>query len=126
MLLRQPALCLLFPLKSETEFLMTAFVLADVDVSDMEKYRDSGYLENTPKIAAKFGGKYRARGGEMHRLEGDWQPVRMVIIEFPDMQQLLAFYKSDEYQPWIKVRQGLAKSKIVAIDGIAGDAVTLE
>ena len=105
---------------------MAAFILADVDVSDMEKYRDSGYLENTPKIAARFGGKYRARGGEMRRLEGDWQPVRMVIIEFPDMQQLLAFYKSEEYQPWIKVRQELATSRIVAIDGIAGEPIALE
>lgn len=105
---------------------MPAFILADVDVADMEKYRDSGYLENTPKIAAKYGGRYRARGGEMHRLEGDWQPVRMVIIEFPDMQQLLAFSESEEYAPWRKVRQELATSKIVAVDGIAGDSIALE
>ncbi len=105
---------------------MPAFVLADVDVSDMNKYRESGYLENTPKIAAKFGGQYRARGGEMNRLEGDWQPVRMVIIEFPDMQRLLEFYHCDEYQPWKKVRQELATSRIVAVDGIAGDSLALE
>ena len=70
MLFSQLELVFAFPFNPETEFLMAAFILADVDVSDMEKYRESGYLENTPKIAARFGGKYRARGGEMHRLEG--------------------------------------------------------
>lgn len=105
---------------------MPAFVLADVDVTDMDKYRTSGYLENTPKIAATFGGRYRARGGEMHQLEGGWQPVRMIIIEFPDMQKLLAFYNSEEYKPWKEIRQKLASSRIVAVDGVAEDSIQLE
>lgn len=97
---------------------MPAFILADVDVKDMDAYRDSGYLDNTPKIAAKFGGKYRARGGEMDIVEGDWSPARMIIIEFPDMESVRAFYKSEEYAPWAKIRQSLATSKIIAVDGV--------
>jgi len=98
---------------------MAAFILADVDVSDMDAYRESGYLENTPKIAAKYGGKYRVRGGEMEQLEGDWIPTRMIIIEFPDMQSLKQFADSEEYKPWREVRHRLAKSHIVAIEGVA-------
>lgn len=105
---------------------MPAFILADVKVKDMDAYRESGYLENTPKIAAKFGGRYRARGGEMDQVEGDWLPARMIIIEFPDMQSARDFYQSDEYAPWVKVRQSLAESKIIALDGVSAEAVSIE
>ena len=42
---------------------MSAFLIADVSPADMQAYRDSGYLEAVPKIAATYGGVYRARGG---------------------------------------------------------------
>lgn len=105
---------------------MPAFMIADVNVTDMQKYANSGYLENTPRISAQYGGRYRARGGEMHALEGGWEPARVIVIEFPSLEKLLAFYNSEEYAPWIKVRQSLSDSKIIAIDGIAGDAIQLE
>lgn len=105
---------------------MSAFILADVEVLDVDRYKESGYLENTPRIAASFGGKYRIRGGDMQIFEGDWQPVRVVLIEFPDMQSLQAFYGSEEYQPWIKVRQSCTRSRIVALQGVAADPLVLE
>jgi len=105
---------------------MSAFILADVEVLDLEAYKASGYLENTPRIAASFGGKYRIRGGDMQILESDWKPARVVLIEFPDMQSLQAFYTSEEYEPWIKVRQSCTRSKIVAIQGVVADPVVLE
>jgi len=98
---------------------MAAFILADVDVPDMEAYIASGYIENVPKIAARFGGVYRARGGDMELVEGDWMPDRMIIIEFPSMEKLKAFLDSEEYAPFRKIRQRLATSKIVAVDGLS-------
>lgn len=97
---------------------MSAFLIADVSVKNMQAYIETGYIENVPKIAAKYGGVYRARGGAMEVLEGDWTPVRLVVIEFPDMDQLKAFYTCEEYQPYIKVRHELTDSKIVALDGL--------
>ncbi len=98
---------------------MAAFLLADVAVPDMDAYIKSGYIETVPKIAAKYGGVYRARGGDMELLEGDWQPVRMIIIEFPTMVDLKAFYDCEEYAPYRKIRQDMTNSKIVAVDGLA-------
>lgn len=96
---------------------MSAFILADVAVSDMQAYKDSGYLEATPKIAAKYGGVYRVRGGHKERLEGEWEPTRMVIIEFPDMAKLREFVDCEEYIPWREIRQRFATSSIVALEG---------
>ena len=97
---------------------MAVFLLADVSTDDMEGYKASGYLEAVPKIAAKYGGVYRARGGAMTVLEGDWEPKRMVIIEFPSKENLKAWYNSEEYQSFKKIRQGITVSKIVAVDGL--------
>lgn len=36
---------------------------------------------------------------------GHWKPERMVIVEFPDMQSLTAWYSSPEYQPLIQLRK---------------------
>ncbi|HEY5789508.1 MAG TPA: DUF1330 domain-containing protein [Gammaproteobacteria bacterium] len=98
---------------------MPAYLLADVKPHDMQAYRDSGYLEAVVRIAADYGGRYLARGGEMQRLEGDWEPRRMVIIEFPSMADLRAWYDSAEYAPWREVRKGLADSRLVAVDGLS-------
>jgi len=97
---------------------MAAYLLADVVPHDMQAYRDSGYLEAVPELAARHGGRYLARGGGMAVLEGDWQPGRMVIIVFPSMADLQTWYDSEEYAPWRAVRQRLAVSKLVAIDGM--------
>ena len=97
---------------------MSAFLIADVSPADMDAYRESGYLEHVPQIAARYGGAYRARGGQSKVLEGDWQPKRLVIIEFPSFEQLLAFYDCEDYQPYKKIRQTLTESHLVALAGL--------
>jgi uncharacterized protein (DUF1330 family) len=36
---------------------------------------------------------------------GHWNPERVVIIQFPDMASLNAWYTSPEYQPLIALRK---------------------
>ena len=43
-----------------------------------------------------FGGKYLARGGASHVLE-EMESHSLVIVEFPDMPALLAWYDSPDY-----------------------------
>jgi uncharacterized protein (DUF1330 family) len=97
---------------------MAAFLIADVKVRDLEGYRSSGYLDAAMASAAKFGGSYIARGGETAVFEGEWEPNRLVIIQFPDMDSLKAWYASDEYTPWIEVRRSLTESNLVGLEGI--------
>ena len=97
---------------------MSAFLIADVSPSDMQAYRDSGYIDTVPKIAAEYGGVYRARGGKTEVLEGEWQPKRLGIIEFPSWDQLQAFYHCQAYAPFRAIRQQLTESHIIALDGI--------
>ena len=93
---------------------MPAFLIADIDVKDADVYQD--YRSANPDIVNQFGGRYVALGGEVKVLEGDWHPNRTVIIEFPDMAALMAFYSSEEYVALREIRWRSAESRLVAIE----------
>ncbi len=93
---------------------MPAFLIADIDVKDPDIY--ANYRTANPDIVNKFGGRYVALGGDIKVLEGDWQPHRTVIIEFPDMDAIAAFYDSPEYTELRKIRWQSADSRLVAIE----------
>ena len=58
-----------------------------------------------------------ARGGKVEALEGGWSPKRLVLLEFPSMEQALKWYRSPEYAPLIKLRQKASRGRLVAIEG---------
>ena len=95
---------------------MPAYVYANVEVTDPAAYE--AYRREVPALIEKYGGRYLVRGGAVVVLEGDGIPQRQVILEFPDMAQLQAFYNSSEYQRLIAIRQGASTGTLVAIEGV--------
>ena len=96
---------------------MAAYMIADVDVTDAAVFEE--YRREVPATEARYGGRYLGRGGETKVLEGDWEPHRLVIVEFPDMASLMAWYNSPEYVPLKVIRERCAKTRIIALEGIA-------
>ena len=94
---------------------MAAYVIARFDVKDWDKFREYG--KNAPRTVAKFGGRFIARGGETLTLEGPQEPYRVVIIEFPSLDQAKAHYNSPEYAEIKKLREGASEARFVAIEG---------
>lgn len=97
---------------------MTAFLIADGEPHDADEFWESGYLEAAQRTAARYGGRYRVRGGDVTVLEGDFDLRRVAVIEFPTMDDLQAWYADPEYQSWIPVRQRLSESRLLAIEGV--------
>ncbi|MCZ6672427.1 MAG: DUF1330 domain-containing protein [Verrucomicrobia bacterium] len=95
---------------------MSAFVLADIEIHDPAGYRE--YIEKVPDLVAKHGGVYRARGGGHTCLEGDWEPKRLVLLEFPDRSNAEAFYDDPDYQSLKQIRQNTTKTNLVLFDGL--------
>jgi uncharacterized protein (DUF1330 family) len=95
---------------------MAAYALVDVEVTDPETY--ARYREMVPEIIAAFGGKYLVRGGATETVEGTWQPRRLVILEFPTMEMLHAFYDAPEYAEAKAIRLRSANSTIVLCEGL--------
>lgn len=95
---------------------MTAYVIADVEVLDPAGYE--AYRQQVPATIAAYGGRYLARGGATTVLEGGWSPRRCVILEFPSMAQLKAWWDSPEYQPLRAIRERTTRSNLVATEGL--------
>ena len=95
---------------------MAAFVIADVEVVDPAAYEV--YRQQVPATIAAYGGRYLARGGATTVLEGGWQPKRVVILEFPDMARLKAWWDSPEYLPLRAIREHSTRSTLVATEGL--------
>lgn len=95
---------------------MTAYVVVDITVNDPEGYAE--YKNLAPAAVALYGGRYIARGGQTETLEGDWQPQRLVILEFPSIEQAKAWLHSPEYAPARALRHQYANSKMVVIEGM--------
>ena len=95
---------------------MSAFLIVDTKIENPDEYEK--YKKLAKPIAEKYGGTYRARGGEMDIRETDlWTPTRVVIIEFPDMDSARAFVDSDEYAPVKPLRRNNAKCTLFIVDG---------
>jgi uncharacterized protein (DUF1330 family) len=95
---------------------MAAYLIADVEVIDQTAYEQ--YRQKAPATIAAYGGRYVARGGTTEVLEGSWSPRRCVIVEFPSMEQLKAWWASPEYTPLRAIRELAARSNLVATQGL--------
>jgi uncharacterized protein (DUF1330 family) len=97
--------------------IMPAYIIGRIHVRDKAQYAE--YIKATPAIIAKYGGHFIARGGETAVLEGPEETGRVVIIEFPAMNDAKAFFHSEEYAEAKKLREGAAVAQFVVIDGVA-------
>lgn len=95
---------------------MSAYVVVDIEVIDPVRYEE--YKTLAAAAVTAWGGRYAARGGQTEVLEGEWQPRRLVILEFPTVQQAKAWWASDEYGPAKKLRQETARTNMVLVEGV--------
>jgi uncharacterized protein (DUF1330 family) len=95
---------------------MPAYVIVETDVTDPEQYEQ--YKAASPGAIAAGGGRFLARGGELAVLEGDWQPFRLVVLEFEDLAAAKRWYQSEAYQEAKKLREGAAHLRAVAVQGL--------
>jgi uncharacterized protein (DUF1330 family) len=52
-------------------------------------------------------------------LEGDWKPKRIVVTEFPSIEQARRWYDSEEYRPLKALRMRTARGSVVLVEGVA-------
>ncbi len=95
---------------------MPAYVIVETDVHDPEQYER--YKAASPEAVHAGGGRFVARGGELAVLEGDWNPSRLVILEFSDLDAARRWYTSPEYADARRLREGAANLRMVAVQGL--------
>jgi uncharacterized protein (DUF1330 family) len=95
---------------------MAAYLIVDIDIHNaagLEEYR-----KQVPATVTKYGGRFIVRGGTLERLEGDWQPKRLVLLEFPSVEQAKRWYDSEEYRPLKAMRLEASNSNLILVEGI--------
>jgi uncharacterized protein (DUF1330 family) len=95
---------------------MAAYFIVDLDVHNPAGMRE--YLERVPGTLTKYGGRYIVRGGQFEVVEGDWQPSRVVMLEFPDMERAKLWYECEEYKDMKAARHQAARTNIVLVQGM--------
>ena len=96
---------------------MPAYVIACVtDAWDQDKLAE--YRERNTGAVARHGGSFGARGGRHEILEGDYEPKRVVIIEFPDLDAAKGWYESDDYAPLRELRRSASTTDTFVVEGV--------
>ena len=94
---------------------MKGYVIAHVDVRDPDAYRL--YTDRTPEVVRQYGGRFIVRGAPVHRLEGDTEWKRLVVLEFPSLQRAREWYDSAEYRAIVGHRHGASSADFVLVEG---------
>jgi uncharacterized protein (DUF1330 family) len=95
---------------------MSAYIVVDCEVTDPIRYEK--YKKLAQAAIAKHGGRYIVRGGEAAVLEGEWQPRRIVVLEFPSPSAVRRFYSSPEYRAARAEREGAARMNMITVAGV--------
>ena len=94
---------------------MAAYIIAQVNVTNPEKYQE--YAKLAGPASARYGGRFLVRGGTKTPREGDIPYQRVVVTEFPDVEAAKRFYHSVEYQAAREKRLGAADFNMVIVEG---------
>jgi len=95
---------------------MPAYIIAEVSIHSPVEYED--YKKLTPESLKPYDGKFIVRGGKSETLEGEWNPERIVVIEFPDMGKANGWWNSEGYAPAKALRQRTSYTKMILVPGI--------
>ena len=96
---------------------MPAYVIVEIEIHDPAEYEE--YKKLTPASIAAYDGKFVVRGAQTELLEGDWNPQRIVVLEFPSVQRAKEWWNSNEYATAKTIRQRTAKTKMLVVEGFS-------
>jgi len=96
---------------------MPAYIIVEIEILDPVGYED--YKKLAGETVEKYGGKYVVRGGRTEVLEGDWQPKRIVVLQFDSLQHAKDWLNSEEYREPRKMRHRTARTNMILVEGLA-------
>jgi uncharacterized protein (DUF1330 family) len=95
---------------------MAAYLIVEIQVRDPEGYEE--YRKLASDTVRAHGGRYLVRGGAVEVLEGEWDPRRVVILEFPTLARAKEWWSSPEYQKAREIRIRAAGARMLLVEGM--------
>jgi len=95
-----------------------AYTITEVEVVDADGCQR--YRELAQAAVAQHGGRFLVRGAKPIVAEGDFPPRQsVVVIEFPSMDQLKAWYDSPQYRVAREVARTALRRRLLFLEGVA-------
>lgn len=94
---------------------MACYLVIEIKVLNSDLY--SQYVQNVPEVVSKYGGRYLARGGEVTPITGNWNPERVILIEFDSIDQVQRCFQSSEYLELAPLREKSTRSRAIIVQG---------
>lgn len=94
---------------------MAAYVVVDIEVHNAENYKE--YLAKITPTVAACNGRYLVRGAQTQVISGNWQPQRLVVMEFPDFATANHWATCAEYAPIHALRNANASANMIIVEG---------
>jgi uncharacterized protein (DUF1330 family) len=86
-----------------------------LDVRDLDLYIE--YARRATEIEARHGGKPLVVSNVEETVEGSWPSQRVVVLEFPSINDARAWYDDPDYRELIPLRHQATDSSIVFVEG---------
>jgi uncharacterized protein (DUF1330 family) len=96
---------------------MPAYVISEVEVLD--ETVDDVYRALAAASITNYGGRYLVRGAEAEVVEGTPTTRRIVVVEFPSIEQARNWYSSPAYAEALKLRETALDRRLIFVEGIA-------
>ncbi len=98
---------------------MAVYVIIEIKVMDPEAYAE--YVEKVPAVIMKHGGRYLSRGSKITPLSDNWDPERIILIEFPSFESAKDWLLSQEHAALTQIRQKSTVAKGIIVEGCEPD-----
>jgi uncharacterized protein (DUF1330 family) len=95
---------------------MPAYLISTIEITDPAGYEE--YRKLVAPALQKYGGRFIVRGGPVHCLEGQWQPKRVVVVEFDSVERAKAFSDAPEYAQAKSIRHRTSNSSVIVVEGV--------
>ena len=103
---------------------MTAYLISQVEILDPEAWEQ--YRVRAGRLVSEAGGRFLVRGAVAEVIESDWPadeppPQQVIVLEFPDIAALHAWYESPAYAEALTFRRIAARRRMIFVDGYDDD-----
>ena len=95
---------------------MPVYYVAHLKITDAELFKSVN--ERFSDVFKRSSGKVLAADSNFELLSGQFDGTRVVIIEFPSVEELKNCYNSSDYQETAKLREKAAEATILIAHGI--------
>ena len=95
---------------------MAAYVIVHNEIFDASLFEE--FRRQVGATIEASGGRYLVRGGDTEVIDGDWDPERIIIVEFDSAEQAKSWLTSPEYLAIREIRVKSANANVVIVEGV--------